>query len=217
MLLEEVHMAKINRKSLNPDSLLADQIAKRFNLSELNNDICFRCNIDFEELPGFSKPDKIREVIHYFKRRDLMDFLISVLKLCRPKTRWQYVIEIKNPNFGIVAPQKLFGKWQGGWEWYGQKRDADLLIDHDKSVLRIKYKKYDVLTIVEQQIKIIEVDDWIFLIGTDYEFIEQGEAVGYHLDSFQLRLSNRRTALSGIKTDSREIPSEVWFKKKRIR
>ncbi len=54
-----------------------------FNESELR-DLCFNLGIDYENLPGVSKPDKARELVVYFQRRDQLANLISVCQKLRP-------------------------------------------------------------------------------------------------------------------------------------
>ena len=146
----------------------------------------------------------------------ISELLLPVL-LARPKIRWQTIYDLGDSHTSPPISSWLSGKWQGGWEYYGQTRTADLHIGVDKSWIRIRYEKRSALTILEQEIKVAEVDSWVFLVGTDYEFIEQGRAVGYYLDSFQLQPNSRKTGLSGIKTDTREIPLDVWFTKSKKR
>jgi len=206
---------------MNSEAKLVELIANHFNLSELQNEICYPCEIDFENLPGFIKADKVRELVQYFRRRDLTEKLISALNRSRPNILWHKVIGRASTNSIKAVSEWLLGRWKGKWEWYEQKREADLFIYPDKAVLRIKYWKYEVLTIVEQQMDVIEVHDTIdtygkvSLIGIDYEFIEQGEATGYYLDWFNLHVNSRKTSLTGYKYDNRGVSSEVWFKKQK--
>lgn len=54
-----------------------------FNLTEIR-DLCFELDIDFENLSGSSKPDKIRELILYCERHGLNDKLIQTCLRLRP-------------------------------------------------------------------------------------------------------------------------------------
>lgn len=59
-------------------------LVERFNLSELK-DLCFRLNIDYEQLEGDNKSDKARELITYCLRHGQIEDLLSACQALRPK------------------------------------------------------------------------------------------------------------------------------------
>ena len=58
-----------------------------FNESELR-DLSFDLGVDYEELPGASKADKAREMVAYFKRRELTYELVKRVRSQRPNVKW---------------------------------------------------------------------------------------------------------------------------------
>lgn len=59
-----------------------------FNLSELQ-DLCLELAIDFENLPGSAKADKIRELILYGERYGLSEAILQAAYGARPHANWQ--------------------------------------------------------------------------------------------------------------------------------
>lgn len=59
-----------------------------FNLTEIR-DLCFELDIDFENLSGSSKPDKIRELILYCERYGLSNKLVQAVYTLRPGNIWE--------------------------------------------------------------------------------------------------------------------------------
>ena len=53
-----------------------------FNESELR-DLCFRLDIDYEELPGSTKSDKARELITYAERNGRYEELVRLVQPSR--------------------------------------------------------------------------------------------------------------------------------------
>lgn len=51
-------------------------------------EICFEFGVDFENLKGDEKRDKIRALIIYFYRRETLPLLADHLQLIRPNTQW---------------------------------------------------------------------------------------------------------------------------------
>jgi hypothetical protein len=62
---------------------LRDQIRALFSDSELR-DLCLDLGIDYEELPGAAKSDKVRELVQYMERRDRLDDLMRRVIDLRP-------------------------------------------------------------------------------------------------------------------------------------
>ena len=67
---------------------LFQQIESLFNLSEVKG-ICFALGIEFEDLAGEGKQEKIRELITYCQRRGRVPDLIRHLESARPHATWQ--------------------------------------------------------------------------------------------------------------------------------
>lgn len=69
-------------------------IADHFNLSELQS-LCFDLDIDYENLGGANKIDKIRELITYLQRRGNLDELVVYCTQLRPNVGWR---ELTDPS-----------------------------------------------------------------------------------------------------------------------
>ncbi|MBK9051453.1 MAG: hypothetical protein IPL78_11215 [Chloroflexi bacterium] len=67
---------------------LFQQIESLFNLSEVKG-ICFALGIEFEDLAGEEKQEKIRELITYCQRRGRVPDLVQHLESARPHATWQ--------------------------------------------------------------------------------------------------------------------------------
>lgn len=66
---------------------LLEMLRIHFNETELR-DICFALDIDYEDLPGTSKPDKTRELIAYAERRGELPQLLATCEGLRPHVSW---------------------------------------------------------------------------------------------------------------------------------
>lgn len=66
---------------------LHDEIITYFSQGELK-DLCFRLAIDFDDLPGQTRQDKVRELIGYCQRRGLLMSLVKQCELLRPHLSW---------------------------------------------------------------------------------------------------------------------------------
>jgi O-acetyl-ADP-ribose deacetylase (regulator of RNase III) len=111
-------------------------------------------------------------------------------------------------------PIWLIGTWIGNWNWHGQNRDAKLIIDANNpemTAMIIRYEKSDVETILEQQLQVEIMDDEVHLTGMGYKFIEKGNAIGWHLDIFKLKVNPKKDRLDGIIFDKRLAEVEVHF------
>lgn len=68
---------------------LANRIEQRFNTNELH-DLCFKLNIDYDNLPGSTRKDKVRELVKFCNRHGKLDELISLCKALRPNETWNF-------------------------------------------------------------------------------------------------------------------------------
>lgn len=66
---------------------LHQNINQHFDISELKS-ICLELNIDYENLSGYNKLDKCRELISYLQRRGRLNDLIHVCERQRPHIKW---------------------------------------------------------------------------------------------------------------------------------
>ena len=67
---------------------LADQITRYFNLSEVR-DLCFRLGIEYEDLGGEGKSEKVRELVMRVERNGRLPHLIPLLQQLRPHVDWK--------------------------------------------------------------------------------------------------------------------------------
>lgn len=67
---------------------LAQEIESRFNESEIR-DLCFKLQVDYENVPGNNKADKARELVLYFDRRSQITELIDMLISLRGAIEWR--------------------------------------------------------------------------------------------------------------------------------
>lgn len=67
---------------------LAQKIETGFNESELR-DLCFRLHLDYENVAGNTKRDKIRELLLYTQRHGTLNELIAIAADMRPRMQWQ--------------------------------------------------------------------------------------------------------------------------------
>lgn len=66
---------------------LADLTSRYFNLADVR-DLCFRLGIDYEDVAGAGKSDKIRELVLMVERNGRSPELITLLKQLRPHVNW---------------------------------------------------------------------------------------------------------------------------------
>ena len=111
-------------------------------------------------------------------------------------------------------PDWLIGSWRGGWNWRGNKRNAVMLIHTNYTPIinmTIRYEKSGVNTILEEQLLTRVSEDEVYLDAIGYKFLQKGTAIGWHLDTFKLRIDNTKEYLRGIKYDRRLIEMNVEF------
>lgn len=68
-------------------SRLRDLLTTYFSESELR-DLCFDLDIDYDNLPGYVKKDKARELIQYSQRRGRLPELTRQISQLRPHVSW---------------------------------------------------------------------------------------------------------------------------------
>lgn len=78
-------MAELSREYL---TLLFRGLEEQFNLSELQT-LCFHLGVEFEDLAGAGKEDKVRELLLHLKRRGQMGALLEYCAAERPNFSWQ--------------------------------------------------------------------------------------------------------------------------------
>ena len=67
---------------------LADLITRYFNLSEVR-DLCFRLGIEYEDLGGEGKNEKVRELVMRVERNGRLPHLIPLLQQLRSHVEWE--------------------------------------------------------------------------------------------------------------------------------
>lgn len=70
-------------------SELVEKIAGSFNLSELQ-ELCVRLNIEYENLSGQNRKDKVIALVNYCKRHRRLEELVSHCEILRPKESWLF-------------------------------------------------------------------------------------------------------------------------------
>ncbi len=86
---------------------LRQNIIRYFSESELR-DLCFDLEVDYENLPGQAKSDKVRELLLYLKRSGRIRELIAKCSQLRPNIPWDKS-EVSRPDLQLAAgnvPQK---------------------------------------------------------------------------------------------------------------
>jgi len=56
---------------------------ERFNSAEVHT-LCFYLGLDYDDLPGESKVNKVEELILFYKRREKIPFLVQTISGIRP-------------------------------------------------------------------------------------------------------------------------------------
>ena len=78
-------------------SELHRNVADHFNVSELQS-LCFDLGIDYENLSGANKTDKIRELITHLQRRGHLDELVEYCTQMRPNVAWRELTDQGSVN-----------------------------------------------------------------------------------------------------------------------
>jgi hypothetical protein len=63
------------------------RLTEYFNEEELR-DLCFRLDVDYDDLPGAGKAGKARELITYHERRRALPALVEMCRQLRPNVAW---------------------------------------------------------------------------------------------------------------------------------
>lgn len=84
---------------------LLDLMDKTFSLGELKT-LCFQIGVDFDNIDGTNKHDKIRELIKYCARRNILQRLLSQCQKEREKVDW-FGITTGVQAKSAKVPQKL--------------------------------------------------------------------------------------------------------------
>lgn len=66
---------------------MIELVDRHFNLDELR-EICFEFNLDFDNLLGKRKRDKVLALIDWFEKRNTLDVLLTEVKNLRPDVDW---------------------------------------------------------------------------------------------------------------------------------
>jgi hypothetical protein len=67
---------------------LFQKVERYFNESELQ-DLCFRLEVNFEDLGGLGKRDRVRELVMLLDRHGRLSDLTALTRQLRPKIKWQ--------------------------------------------------------------------------------------------------------------------------------
>jgi hypothetical protein len=84
-------------------------LVKYFSESEVQN-LCCDLEIDYENLVGKAKQDKVRSLILYAKRRQCLPDLIEAARLERPDIRWEQVFRPSQKHVDLaicVEPKRI--------------------------------------------------------------------------------------------------------------
>ena len=92
------------------DRELVNIIDTQFNISELK-DLCFKLNIEYEDIPGQTKSGKARELYLYCKRRTQIKQLMDAIHLFRPETD---LSEFGGPEPDLSKPDRPIGAEAAG-------------------------------------------------------------------------------------------------------
>lgn len=66
--------------------------------------------LDYEDLGGTGKKGKIRELVNYFYRRNIVSYLVREIVRQRPSRIWTNELKIKNPDCDLHRLQEQIGK-----------------------------------------------------------------------------------------------------------
>jgi uncharacterized membrane-anchored protein YhcB (DUF1043 family) len=66
---------------------LREKITTHFNESELR-DLCFKLNVDYDDLRSEGKGDKARELVAYCERHGRISELLGICQQLRPRLSW---------------------------------------------------------------------------------------------------------------------------------
>jgi len=111
-----------------------EKIATHFNESELR-DLCFQLAIDYEDLPGATKRDRIREIVEYCERRGSLPQLRELCSRLRPHVDW-YEAQPSDNTLEILPDNALGSQTaQPQPKYYREFFGRDSLLDEIIAVL----------------------------------------------------------------------------------
>lgn len=95
-------------------------LTKYFSLSELHQ-LAFDLSIEWEEVPGQTRSEKVRSFIGYVERTDLLADLIALVRRERPHVAWP-----EPPSTGMAAPGSSSPPAQGSPTYNIDARGAQI-------------------------------------------------------------------------------------------
>lgn len=78
-------------------------VSESFNRAEIR-ELCFDFNIEYDDLPGESRSEKVFELVGYFQRRNTLDVFIEWCAKLRPKVQWPQTELINVGNQSTMKP-----------------------------------------------------------------------------------------------------------------
>lgn len=75
-------------------------VSESFNRVEIR-ELCFDFNIEYDDLPGESRSEKVFELVSYFQRRNTLDVFIEWCQKLRPKVQWPQTETVNVGNQSI--------------------------------------------------------------------------------------------------------------------
>ncbi|MCB8945942.1 MAG: tetratricopeptide repeat protein [Ardenticatenaceae bacterium] len=107
---------------------LHNLLNQHFSLAEIHN-LCFYLNVDYESVPGETKPSRTRELLLTLGRNDRLDDLISLLQQQRPQIAWPPVPSnfqlpasmVSDETTISVSTQDIHGDMVQGDQVHGDK------------------------------------------------------------------------------------------------
>lgn len=79
-------------------------ITQYFNAGELRT-LCFDLGVDYDDLPGQGKTNKVIELIGYLQRRDRLPELVEMVRQLRPNAPWTE--EQRQTGWASPSPQRI--------------------------------------------------------------------------------------------------------------
>lgn len=151
-------------KSIDPELIrreLRQMINNNFNLDELQM-LCFDLNIAYDDLQGKSKPEKIRELIIYCERRELLPELVRLCQELRPNADWPVFEtavsqpEPAEPAYNLRELSQIIDKLFDLQEL--KMLCFDLAIDYDELLGKSKREKiYELINYCERRDRLSEL------------------------------------------------------------
>lgn len=109
------------------DAILIGYIIDAFSMDDIYLEICVPCNIDYECLAGNDKRVKVRELVAYCRKRELIESdLIPALEVARPRVNWR-------EKLGLI---KHISPSLSDTGYYTIKPEAQLVGKTDKYVIK---------------------------------------------------------------------------------